>query len=190
MAGFSSKWWILQLKVLSSTAHLWAYGPVICCHSKKVTIACSRKTKSNSRTKLGQALQIDSHELNWFQYSLLFFENSRTNPHGIETNWNWTEHRARSTMNWTELHKELVDELSWIIVMSRWRWELNRFWLYLNKFIWKGCHWYRIVNWTMQIREVNWKRVLNWIESITLRKNQNWSEFENQGICNGSELES
>ena len=70
-----------------------------------------------------QTLGINSNELNQFRFSLLFFENSGTNPHSIERNRNWTElsvgrlltelnsadNRPNWWMNWT---------ICWIILIK------------------------------------------------------------------------
>ena len=69
-----------------------------------------------------QTLGIDSHELNRFRFSLLFFENSRRNllalkPIGTELNLNL----VNCELNWTELHtqyKELVEKLSYLLELN------------------------------------------------------------------------
>ena len=130
-----------------------------------------------------QILGIESHELNRFRFSSLFFENSRMNPHSIEPNQNWTELRVGQL--WTELNWTLhtieiaggqtelsAEEFLWSYISeSSIALELNLLWPHLNKSIQKGCHWCRIVNWTVSIGELNY---LKWISGREFWTELNW----------------
>ena len=109
-----------------------------------------------------------------------------------------------SQLNWT-LHDRKSWWKSWAIC---WRILMKQFYLWvidsartelilpISESIRKGCHWCRIMNWTMPIRDLNWTYLkslkenfeLKWTESVILRENQNWSESQNQGICKGLAL--
>ena len=115
---------------------------------------------------------------------LAIFWELQNKAYSIETNWNCTELRVRSTVNWTELytHNRKSWWMSWVIcwtiLMKPYLWAIDSARAeqisteHLNKSVWKGCHWYGTVSWTMPVRELNWtelnlnlwKRILNWTE--------------------------